>query len=491
MELVQELNPSYPSVAEIEAVVKELFRDHQAAYKNELEAQGRHWNAAAKRQDPWRGIYPYSRAEYRDSDGRYVPEDEAEARRAAIWIWREISPAAPASKQAASTKDPDDPNFRYYRPLHPLTRKPTPHPRGGWKFPLEPDPNDPDRRSFVELDRDYRISWGKNEKKVPQSKGFLRDVETNIGTSVFYEYNDGEAEVAAMFGRSGLFLSPKSSKFVRRFVSQTTKATGIVLDCFAGTGSTAHAVVSVNHTDRGNRKYILVEVGEYFDTLVKPRVLKAAYSPDWRDGKPVLREGSSHALKYLRLESYEDALMNVDLHAPDSSQRDLLSSLPKMREGYFLHYALRAEAEGSRSLLAVDRFAEPFEYRLTLFRPGATKAVVVDLPETFNWLLGLAVERVQRIDGLQTIEGVDPDGHRVLVIWRSLSDERHSNERLEVFLTAQGYLNRSGDDALDHIYVNGDCTLSRLRRDGANWQVSLTEEAFQRLMFDAADMGRV
>jgi adenine-specific DNA-methyltransferase len=324
---------------------------------------------------------------------------------------------------------------------------------------------------------------------VPRIKGFLHEVETNIGTSVFYEYNDGEAEVAAMFGRSGLFLSPKSSKFVRRFVSQATKTTGIVLDCFAGTGSTAHAVISANRADRGDRKYILVEVGDYFDTLVKPRVLKAIYSSDWRDGKPVSREGISHALKYLRMESYEDALMNIELRAPNPAQQTLLKSIPAAREDYLLHYMIPSDAAGSPSLLALDKLENPFSYHLKVFRPGESHTATADLPETFNWLLGLTVARIRFIDGFQTVEGTAPEGERVLVIWRNLSDERHTNEQLEALFREQGYLDRSGAEALDLVYVNGDCTLSSIRPEGATWQVALTEEAFQRLMFAPAVEG--
>ena len=55
--------------------------------------------------------------------------------------------------------------------------------------------------------------------------------------------------------------------------------------------------------DEGNRKYILIEMGEYFDTVLKPRIQKVIYSKDWKDGKPVDREGSSHIFKYIKLES--------------------------------------------------------------------------------------------------------------------------------------------------------------------------------------------
>ncbi|MGH7965902.1 MAG: site-specific DNA-methyltransferase, partial [Candidatus Binatia bacterium] len=389
--LVNELNPSYPSIFKVESEIRALYERHKIQYREEIEAQGLDWDDH-KGNDPWKGLFNYSHAEYRDAACRLVSEAEAKDRQAEIWVWASDNPSMPATKQAASTQDPGHPNYRFYKPLHPITGKPTPHPKSGWKFAYDDDADSPDKRSFVSRERDGRIVWGPDEKNVPRVKRFLREVETNIGKSVFHDNSDGEKQTSAMFGRSGVFLAPKHSSFVSRFILHAAKPDSVILDCFAGTGSTAHAVIDLNRADGGTRKYILAEVGEYFDTVLKPRVLKAIYSKDWRNGKPLSRQGSRHALKYLRLESYEDALMNVSLQAPDSAQQILLDSLPALREDYLLHYALPAEAEGSPSLLAVERFAEPFAYRLSIFRPGASNEVVVDLPETFTWLLGLTVE---------------------------------------------------------------------------------------------------
>ena len=82
------------------------------------------------------------------------------------------------------------------------------------------------------------------------------------------------------------------------------------LDYFAGSGTTAHTVINLNREDGGNRKYLLIEMGEYFHTVLLPRIKKVVYSKDWRDGKPVSREGSSHCLKYYTLEQYEETLKN-------------------------------------------------------------------------------------------------------------------------------------------------------------------------------------
>jgi adenine-specific DNA-methyltransferase len=98
MDLIARLECDFPPLTSVESEIRQLFERHVAAYKEELEANGREWDDDTRRQDPWRGISPYNRAEYRDSAGRFVEEHEASARGAKLWVWREISPAAPASK---------------------------------------------------------------------------------------------------------------------------------------------------------------------------------------------------------------------------------------------------------------------------------------------------------------------------------------------------------------------------------------------------------
>ena len=70
---------------------------------------------------------------------------------------------------------------------------------------------------------------------------------------------------------------------------------GVVLDYFAGSGTTAHAVINLNREDGGKRKYVLVEMGDYFHTVLLPRIKKVVYSKDWKDGKPASHEGVATA----------------------------------------------------------------------------------------------------------------------------------------------------------------------------------------------------
>ena len=118
-------------------------------------------------------------------------------------------------------------------------------------------------------------------------------------------------------------------------------ASSIYLDYFAGSGTTADAVIDLNREDGGSRKYILVEQGTYFDSVIKPRLNKVVYSAAWKKGKPTAPEtGTSHCFKVLKLESYEDTLNNLQLRRT-SSQSDFLGALPaEVRDDYLLRETL-------------------------------------------------------------------------------------------------------------------------------------------------------
>lgn len=259
----------------------------------------------------------------------------------------------------------------------------------------------------------------------------------------------------------------------------------IALDFFAGSGTTAHAAINLNREDGGRRKYILVEMGDYFDTVLVPRIKKVVYSKDWKDGKPVSREGSSHMFKYMRLESYEDTLNNLELKRT-AAQQSLLEEHPAFREDYMLRYMLDVESRGSASLLNLDRFEDPFSYKLNIATgtAGEMKPTVVDLVETFNYLIGLRVKTVDDVRGVRVVTGTNPQGERVLVLWRNTKEL--TNDKLDNWFRKQGYNTR--DQEYDVIYVNGDNNLENLKRPDQTWKVRLIEEEFLRRMFDVQDV---
>ena len=161
----------------------------------------------------------------------------------------------------------------------------------------------------------------------------------------------------------------------------------LVLDYFAGSGTTGHAVVDLNRLlEDSNRRYILIDMGEYFRSVTCCRMKKIIYAPDWKDGKPQQRDkGISQLIKYMSLESYEDALSNIEL----SDDNDQLSSL--LGEDYLIHYMV--DFESRDSLLNVDAFSNPFAYTMKITEKNECKERSIDLCETFNYLIGLTVIR--------------------------------------------------------------------------------------------------
>ena len=125
---------------------------------------------------------------------------------------------------------------------------------------------------------------------------------------------------------NNLFSYPKSLYAVLDTLKITTQDNDVVLDYFAGSGTTAHAVINLNREDGGKRKYALVEMGDYFHTVLLPRIKKVVYSKDWRDGKPASHEGSSHCFKYYNLEQYEETLKNARYKDGDQLEIDSLKS---------------------------------------------------------------------------------------------------------------------------------------------------------------------
>jgi len=284
-----------------------------------------------------------------------------------------------------------------------------------------------------------------------------------------------------------LFDFPKSIHLVTKCVSLVTKSKpdSIVLDYFPGSGTTGHAVINLNRDDGGKRKYILAEVADYFDTVMKPRIQRIIYSKDWREGKPVSREGVSHAFKYIKLESYEDSLNNIELQR-SFAQSDLLERHDAFREDYILRYILDTESQRSSSLLNIQDFDDPFNYKLRVANGsvGESRLLNVDLMETFNYLLGLKVKHIDSISSFRVVEGTNPDGEKVLVIWRNTREK--SNADLDKFFQKQAY--KTGDNEFDLIYVNGNNNLENLRRADETWKVRLIEQEFHRLMFDVRDV---
>ena len=182
-------------------------------------------------------------------------------------------------------------------------------------------------------------------------------------------------------------------------------------------------------------------------------------------------------LKYVRLESYEDAMDSLEVSPSSDEQKGLLAENVALAEDYRLRYALGVETSGSACLLGKE-FADPFAYALSVVREGVRREVQVDLPETFNWLIGLRVESRRRIDGVFAITGTDSEGRHCLILWRHL----HGTDQAALDVWFDRNRGRFAGP-LDRIYANGDHTLNSKRRRGENWTAQTIEPTFRALMF--------
>lgn len=302
------------------------------------------------------------------------------------------------------------------------------------------------------------------------------------------------------------FDFPKSINTLTRSVTLATEGVNnpLILDFFAGSGTTGHAVIALNRQNvETKRKYILVEMGNYFNHVTKPRIKKVVYAESWKNGKPTSHDtGISHIMKYIRLESYEDALSNIELN---TQQGDMLSGL--FGDEYLIHYMMDFETSGS--LLNVDAFRNPFEYRMKITENNEAKLRPVDVVETFNYLIGLSVVHQGAVDyfraqpdpqgayegavrlakdsggdfGFQQIEGTLPDGRKALVIWRTVTSNLiKSNAALDAYFSKHRI--NPQDREYDVIYVNGDNNLENLRMADEQWKVVMTELEFKSRMFE-------
>lgn len=297
-----------------------------------------------------------------------------------------------------------------------------------------------------------------------------------------YNAGDNGTTVLTNMGLGNAFTYPKSIYLVKDCVAAISNEGDIVMDIFAGSGTTGQSVLMLNKESKFPnkwRKYILVEMGLYFNTATKPRIEKVIYSEDWKDGKPVSRKGISQCFKYIRLEQYEDTLNNLQ---PKNQRLDFDNENGRgdFEETYFLRYMLDTETKGD--LFNLEWFKNPFAMSIKTTKDNELVDTHVDMVETFNYLIGLNVETLRYPkDGYCVVEGTTHIGNeRTLVIWRNCN--KVSNEDLNEFFRKQAYC--TTDSEFDKIYVNGDNTLPNIKTDEEHWKVVLIEEEFKKRMFE-------
>ena len=293
--------------------------------------------------------------------------------------------------------------------------------------------------------------WGKIEYSEDEDQDDNREND-DTNKAKYSATTHGTGLLKNMIGDALAFPFPKSIYLIEDClrVSSLGKQ-DTVLDYFGGSGTTAHAAINLNRQDDGKRKYILIEVGHHFDTALMPRVKKVIYAEKWKDAKPLSRESRlSHIIKYQRIESYEDALNNIELN--ETEHKNLLL------DEHQLSYMLESDTRESPTFLNISKLQNPFSYQLNIVKDMQRRTQSIDLPETFNYLLGLSVQTRQCLhddDRRYLVYKGTVRQKTIVIIWRETAGwKKEDYERDYNFIQEQELIKDASE-----VYVNTDSNI--------------------------------
>ena len=318
---------------------------------------------------------------------------------------------------------------------------------------------------------------------MPRRKKFLTDVQQGLVPQTLWKYTevghtqDAKREIINFFGFD-TFATPKPTSLIKQAITISSGSHDTILDFFAGSGTTAHAVIDLNRADGGKRTFILVEMGEYFDTVLLPRVQKALYTDAWRDGQPQADKplhGASALVAVCDLEQYEDALNNIRF----SQRSQQHAAQLRMFEDYVAEHMLVAE---TRQIDAERLGRDPFGYTLRVGNGNSGALVTVDAVATFVFVTGMRTRRqireIQHGRPYVIVTG-DIRDTQVIAIWRATDKLDLAADRA----TLRDLIARHAARATA-VYINGDCLLPA--ELGRKLEVPLRNEAHWRVAsFDA------
>lgn len=301
-------------------------------------------------------------------------------------------------------------NFRYGRPksFYAILVDPkTSQIKGVEPYPENEYPLEPTEEGYIRVypidgsgnERVWRKTYTSGVKAVKANVVFCRmskdkpvlyervDISRVKPTSNWYDtrYNagtHGSSLLSDLFPGPAVFSYPKSIFTVRDTIDAGIYENdeALVFDFFAGSGTTAHAIMNLNREDGGRRKYILVEMDEHFENVILPRVKKAAFSDKWKDGQAQPGgQGLSHFVKVYSLEQYEDALRLARYEDADLFQNP-----------YADPYSSYVFLRDLKMLEAVDLDTETESVSVHLDRLYPD----IDLAETLSCVTGKPIKRI-------------------------------------------------------------------------------------------------
>jgi adenine-specific DNA-methyltransferase len=275
-----------------------------------------------------------------------------------------------------------------------------------------------------------------------------------------------------LHNEGGVYLrkGKKPEKLVDRVFTIGSIKNDYIMDYFGGSGTSGAVAL------KSNKKFLVIEQGGYFNSITLNRIKNTLFGDKSGVSKIYNWKGGG-IVKYQVLESYEDTLNNLYLQT--KSELDFSG---KAKEEYLLQYML--EMESSDHLFNLQMFRKPFNYQLKVTENNELKPIRVDLVETFNYLIGLYVSKMQRVKDIKVVEGTTRTGIKTLVIWRDLDTTTHD----EVEKLLRRFYDSQRTKDFQQIYINGDHHLENLRSEGDLFKIKLIEETFFKKMFNESEL---
>lgn len=192
-----------------------------------------------------------------------------------------------------------------YEIINPVTKESYhPNPGCSWKN---------DFKTYQKLIAENRIVFGKSGTSGPQRKRFLSEAISRgrVANTIWNDLDtttNATTNLKKMFGVSP-FNNPKPVSLIKRFLQLASAGDSWILDFFGGSASTAQAILEMNRDSNSKRRFIIIEKEQIFNTIIKPRLIKAIFSNYWNDGTPIFESDASlnskeqkTCIKYIKIE---------------------------------------------------------------------------------------------------------------------------------------------------------------------------------------------
>jgi len=225
------------------------------------------------------------------------------------------------------------------------------------------------------------------------------------------------------------FSTENSEELLQRVIESGSREKDVILDFFLGSGTTSATAHKIN------RRWIGIEMGDHFESFILPR-MKSVLKGERSGISKTMNTKKGGFFKYHYLEQFEDSIENVKF---EQSEKALFEF----------------DDKGSQLIFNIDNVDDPFQFKLKISDNHKSKVVNVDLIETFNYLIGLLVEKVQKIknnDKNYIIITGKANNDQIIIVWHEITDLNYEQDKefIKENLKDRNY---------DILYVNGSCSV--------------------------------